>query len=556
MFTRCFPILVLATAFSTSALAGVTLTPNVKNGDVVHGEFTFKVAVESESLVTSVEFYVGGDLRDTDDSTPYEFTIDTLSEAQGDFEVTMAAYNKAGESAKKTIKVKIDNGLDKGIDHQLEMGNDALTNSKWDDAIWAARVALKINATDNRARIMMARANLGKGIIDLAEKYADDAVTAEPNNPTALNLLSSVHLQKAFTTYSRGGDKAEAVATIKASLIKAAEIRRKVLDQAVDSFGAVTDANRLAYCDVLMADSRYAKVIEELEVLSRKDYKNNDVANRLLYAQIRAGRFSQAATTFENIRKYGAHDGYGFGLKACFQAYFNDTRAALESEKEAILDDPGSIGVKTAQAYLALHRADTKTAANIMNALVNAQGHSPVVNYDVSALAFMVADYDMSRLRFETALLAEPASYDMMIERANQSIWFSLRSDIQDDADYAKRQRQLAGAFLEAALAARPESFEALTGLCTLAMLDGRKEDAMKFGKAATAAGPQYAAAQWAYCAALFDGNRRDEAKAASKKAAALDPKGLEGLPYPTSRSAWEYFFGKGRMPWIMTLGS
>ena len=212
--------------------------------------------------------------------------------------------------------------------------------------------------------------------------------------------------------------------------------------------------------------------------------------------------------------------------------------------------------MKTAQAYLALRRADTKTAANIMNSLSNSQGQSHVVNYNVSALAFFVADYDMSRDRFQTALLAEPTSYDTLIERANQSIWFSLRTDITDDADYAKRQRLLAGAFLEAALAARPESYEALTGLCCLAILDGRKEDAVKFGRAATSAGPEYASAQWAYCASLFDAKRSEEARAASKRAGVLDPKGLSGLPYPTGKSAWEYFYGKGRIPLLMAVGS
>ena len=138
MRTRCIPLLVLATAFSTSALAGVTLTPNVKNGDVISGEFLFKVAVQSESLVSSVEFYVGGDLRDTDDSTPYEFAVDTLNEVQGEFEVTIAAYNKAGESAKKTIKVKIENGIDKGIDLRR---------------CWRYPQQVKVGATHQRSRV-------------------------------------------------------------------------------------------------------------------------------------------------------------------------------------------------------------------------------------------------------------------------------------------------------------------------------------------------------------------------------------------------------------------
>lgn len=555
MRMRLLTFTAIGLALASVANAAVTVTPNVKDGDTISGEFTFKVGVESESLVTSVEFYVAGDLRDTDDSTPYEFTVDTLNEQQGTLEVTFAAYNQKGESAKKTLKVKIDNGLDKGAAFHIEQGMDALRNSKWDDATNSARIALKIDPNNNSARVLMARANLGKGVLDLAEKYAEDAAAAQPDDLDVMNLLTAVNLSKAFNTYSRGGDKAEAVAAIKSAMVKAAETRRKILTASIDSFGAVTDANRLAYCDLLIQAGRYSSVISELDGLFRKDMKNNDVANRLIYAEIRSGRLKQAAQALENAKKYGAQDGYGFGLRACFNAYLGDTSAALEAEKEAILNDPTGLGVKTAQAYLALRRSDTKTAANVLTALSNSQGHDPVVNTSVSALAFMVGDYDLSRDRFQTALLAEPACYDMLVERANQAIWFSMRTDLADDADYAKRQRALAGAFLDAALAARPESFEALTGMSTLALLDGRKEDAVRFGKAATAAGPEYAAAQWAYCAALFDSSRNDEAKVAAKKAALLDPKGLEGLPYPTAQTAWQYFYVKGRVPYLLAPG-
>jgi tetratricopeptide (TPR) repeat protein len=538
-----------------NVLAGVTINANVKEGDTISGDFTFRLTVESESLVSSCEFYVGNDLRETDDSTPYEFTIDTLAEQQGSISVTFAAYNKAGESSKKTFKLVIDNGFGMPIASHIERGNDALSHSKWDEAIAAGRVALKIDATSNAARILMARANLGKGVLDLAQKYAEDAYAAAPGDSAVQSLLSSVMLKKAFNTYSKGGDKSESIAIVKASLVKAAETRRAALQGAVDNFGPVDDSNRIKYCDVLLQAGRYSAIASELDPLFQKDMKNNSVANRYLYALLRGGKFTRAAQVLDSIKKYGAHDGYGFGLRSCYSAYFGDIRAALDAEKDAILDDPTSLGVRTAQAYLALRRADTKTANNILGNLMNAEGHNPVVNYDVCALAFLVGDYSSAQERFQTTMLAEPASYDALIERGNQSMYYSLRTDMQDDADYGKRQRALATAFFEAALAAKPESFEALTGMACAALLDGKKDEAVKFGRAAVAAGPEYAAAQWAYCAALFESGRSDDAKAAAKAAAKLDPKGLDGLSYPTPQSAWQYFYSKGRMPWLMDPG-
>lgn len=195
MRMRLLTFTAIGLALASVANAAVTVTPNVKDGDTISGEFTFKVGVESESLVTSVEFYVAGDLRDTDDSTPYEFTVDTLNEQQGTLEVTFAAYNQKGESAKKTLKVKIDNGLDKGAAFHIEQGMDALRNSKWDDATNSARIALKIDPNNNSARVLMARANLGKGVLDLAEKYAEDAAAAQPDDLDVMNLLTAVNLR-------------------------------------------------------------------------------------------------------------------------------------------------------------------------------------------------------------------------------------------------------------------------------------------------------------------------------------------------------------------------
>lgn len=544
-------------ALTACAQAKIDLTVNMKNGDTIAGETTFKVAVITESLVTSVEFYVGKDLRDTDESTPYEFTIDTLQESQGELEVTFAAYTKSGESVKKTYKLKIDNGLDKGAAFHVAQGEEALTTGKWDVAIEAARRALKIDGSNNPARVVMARANLGKGALDLAEKYSEDAAAAAPDNPTVLNLVCSVQLRKAFMSLNSGTSKMEAVEGLKAALVKAAETRRKVLDMAVDSFGEVTDANRLAFCDRLIAAGRYSRVISELDDRFRKDFKNNDIVSRLLFSQIRAGRVSQAAQTLENVRKYGGADGYVYGLRACFMAYTGQTELSKEAEKEAILDDPMSIGVKTAQAYLALRRGDTKTSASVLSGLNNSEGQSPVVNYGIASLAFMVSEFDMARAKFETALLAEPALWDMLVERGNQSVWFSLRTDMDTsiDPDFTKRQRALGAAFFEAARAARPESYEALTGLALVASMEGKKEDAVRLGKAATSAAPEYAAAQWAYAAALFDAGRREEAKVAVKKAEQLDRE-LEGKPYPTTVSAWGYFYGKGRVPIMLPPGS
>jgi len=148
----------------------VEISLNVKDGDTISGEVRFRATVKSDALVNQVEFYVGDDLRDTKSSVPYEFKLDTLdpNQAEGDIKLTFAAYTTSGDSAKKTLKLKIDNALGKGADFYVQQGQDLVTVGKFDEAITAARIALKVKPTENGAKLVMARAYLGKGVLDSA----------------------------------------------------------------------------------------------------------------------------------------------------------------------------------------------------------------------------------------------------------------------------------------------------------------------------------------------------------------------------------------------------
>ncbi|MEZ5162385.1 MAG: hypothetical protein R2688_01285 [Fimbriimonadaceae bacterium] len=64
-----------------------------------------------------------------------------------------------------------------------------MTSSKFDDAIQACRVALKIDGKNNKARMAMARANFGKGIYDVAQKFAEDVSADDPKNTEAFRTI-------------------------------------------------------------------------------------------------------------------------------------------------------------------------------------------------------------------------------------------------------------------------------------------------------------------------------------------------------------------------------
>jgi len=120
--------------------------------------------VDGLGIITQVEFYVGSDLRDADTSTPYEFKLDTLEVEDGELKVTFAAYTSDGKSTKKALSLTVDNGVSKGAEFHVQQGEEFLRNSKWDDAINAGRVALKAKKGFNPARMVLARAYMGKNV--------------------------------------------------------------------------------------------------------------------------------------------------------------------------------------------------------------------------------------------------------------------------------------------------------------------------------------------------------------------------------------------------------
>jgi hypothetical protein len=130
------------------------------------------------------------------------------------------------------------------------------------------------------------------------------------------------------------------------------------------------------------------------------------------------------------------------------------------------------------------------------------------------------------------------------LERFNQSVSYLLASN--PTGEERKYQIDFARAFAEGALEAKPDSFEALTALAVLAMLEQKWDEAIRFGQAATAAGPEYGAAHYTLAGAYFAAQMSNQGTAAMNEAAKCD-KYLDGIRAPKAEEAWRYFYRYGR---------
>lgn len=535
---------------AAAASASLKLNVNVKDGDKIAGVYVFRVTVESSQLVTQVEFYFGADLRDSDTSTPYEFKIDTVAEAEGPVDVRFVAYTDRGERAERRLRLTIDNEVGKGADFHVDRARELLAESKWDDAIVAGRTALKAKPGYGPARLVMARANFGKGVLDTAQKFAEDVINDDKGNVEARNLLSGIQLRRAFLTVGReGADKAETLNLIREAMKSAIDSRRAVLDEALDALGPVTDANRLQVADAAIRGGRYSRVIDALAGEFRRDPARPEVANRLLYSQIRAGRMRDAVSTMQLYSKGGRMDGVGHALAAMMHSRAGDDAKAMASEREAILADPMNLAVRTAQTWLALRRGNPGIIARMAEDLARDAGDRTEVNTYLAAVYFSTRQLDLSRDSFEKAVLAEPTNYDAFVERAHQSLAIALQAGVEDEAK--KAQYAVARAFFQAALTARPESFEALAGAAIAELLDGKIADALRMANAATAAGPEFAGGHFALAAVLAAQNQTAAANRSLLTAARLDAPNLQGRGIPSASEAWLYLYRHGRTPFI-----
>jgi len=497
----------------------VQVNVNAKTGETITGERTFRVTVTSKNAVTGVEFYFGNDLRDKDTSTPYQFTIDSLAENDGDAKLKFKAFTTEGESGEVSITVKIDNGASKGLDFHLAHGMEALQDGKYAEAATSGRIALKIDSKSTVAKVLVARAYLGLGTLDKAQKYAEDAVEASPNDQGAADILSTIKLRQAFRTMSAGSDHTEALNVIKEALTSAVETRRKFVDRAFDALTAPTGDDVVPYADAALADGRFAAAVSVLQPAFLKDNRRSDVGNRLAFALIRLGRNTEALQTLEGVKKNGAPDANTFGMLAVVNADLGNADESDSALKDALLADGEAPAVLSAQAYIALkyvrHKLvgkttltlnyddiggnDAQAKANSRAALRDAltqmeksHGESSITSYYRSALNNKLEEFQKGEDFFESAVLADPLNVDAYIEQGNRSLGTAQNG--KPTKEELDTRLGAARAYYNAALAGQPTSAAALAGLCVVATMEGKPDEAITWGQAAVKAQPTYAA--------------------------------------------------------------
>ena len=124
----------LASAFAQPK-SDATITVNLDDGATIKGIVKVVARVQSEKLVERVEFQVDGALREVDDSTPYEYEWDTVTDTEGERRLKIVAFLEGNRSVSKELRLVIDNGVGQGAPYHYEQARAAFADGKFDDAL-------------------------------------------------------------------------------------------------------------------------------------------------------------------------------------------------------------------------------------------------------------------------------------------------------------------------------------------------------------------------------------------------------------------------------------
>lgn len=561
---------------------GLDITVNVRDGDVIERERKFRVVATLEKQVSQVEFYVGDELRDSDTSIPYEFTIDPITENEGDVELRFVVYTEDGEAGRVAVKVRFDAGISKGAPFHVEQAERAISESKWDDAIISGRIAMRADPDNVRARILMSRAYVYKGVLDKAQQLAEDALGLDASNREAKDLLVYINLRRAFSAPAGGANSSAAFENMKKAIAAAATSRHEFLVGNLQALGAPTDENRIAYADAAMKAERYSLAISALTTAYSKK-PSAALANRLALAQARTAKYPEALATLRAAERDQVLDAYGYALRAMILAIGNDHVLAEEALTEAISNDPESAAVQIAQLWVAVLRGNVGNLSALTNAMLANHAGVPEASYYLGILHFRLGNPGAGTSTFREAILAEPGLHDLYLELANQAMvpFFSREVPSGDDAEKALATIDM---YLTAAQAVRPDGADVLTCRAIYYYLKGMPNESVSMARAATNAARTYAPAQYLassiYASAQVllrsriselqmggEDRRLDSQEAAElartqadyetvgrlsvetlTAAGEIDPR-LKGRPTPKIANAFNFFFGYGRMP-------
>jgi pentatricopeptide repeat protein len=422
--------------------------------------------------------------------------------------------------------------------------------SKWDEALQAARVALKADETSADAKVAMARAYMGRQEFDRSQQWAEDAMITAPSVQVH-ELLAVINADRAFSIISRSGDRGDALKNI-IQAMKAAVMQKKAsVDMQIKEAGPVTDANRLQVVDLLMQKHDYSAARRHLLDKFSEGTPDLKIGNRLIYATFRSGRIDEAFRLVELMRKKEVMNSTTFALDAALRAYYRHWDPAEAAIKDGGFDDANDPALISSAAYVALMQGDKAAASSQVRRMIDKNITDSAALYFTQTLMFFTGQYSAARDYFHKTIVKDPLTFESYIERGYEALAIVQNPPEGFDKDKPIVLEQ-ALSFFELAAEVKPDAAAALNGIALAKLYQGKGTEALSMAKAAVAAGPEFPWAHYTLAAAY---NATGDYRSAIKEVdegGRLDPRVLRGRNVPSTAEAYDYTYRYARIPLLV----
>ncbi|MDW8052462.1 MAG: Ig-like domain-containing protein [Armatimonadota bacterium] len=526
----------LAISAAAQTKPEATITVNLENGTTIKGLFKVVARVQSEKLVERVEFLVDGVLREVDESTPYEYEWDTLTDAEGERKLKVVAFLEGGKSVSKELKVVIDNGVALGAEHHYRLARDAFSEGKFETALYHARVAIKADSAHREARVLQIQTLLRLGRVAEADAAVEDLVRLFPDSIESQELRVATSLRRARDARNE-----------RALIREAIEARHKVNQMRLQAMGASNAPEAVLQRSLLrLAGGETAAVVDDLLSLSEREPSNPRYLNTLAYAYLQAGRLRDVIVITNTAIRRGATNDYTYAIRGLAAALLNDTREQERAFAEAEKIDKESKALLAARANLALLNRRPTAVGRLAAQAQAASDNTPQVAFLRYWSFVNNREYDRARDAFWRVLNLDPLMAEAYQLRGLQNLIDGLRPG---DEDLLKAARE----WFEIALVARPNYAPAQLGIALsyaleayVARRDGNRPDAETLQKAQDALNKVLETARdtaWAQVGASYiytELGKSLEADRAIRRAAELAPERITSLTPPEPARALE----------------
>ncbi len=526
----------IATCAHAQPKQEATISVNLENGATVKGTVKVVARVQTESLVERVEFSVDGALREVDDSTPYEYEWDTLTDTEGERTLKITALLEGGKSAVKELKVVIDNGVGLGVAHHYAQARDAFAEGRFEDALYHTRVALKADSAHRESRVLQIQTLLRLGraadaddaVEDLARLYPDSIETQELRVATSLRRARNARNEREL---------------LRNAIDAQHKINQMRLKTVADTQAPDAILNRTL---LQIAEGQASATINDLLQLVEREPNNPRYLNMLAYAYLHAGRWRDVIVITNTAIRRGVANDYTYAIRGLAAALLNDTREQERAFAEAEKIDKQSRALLAAQANLAMLGRRASTVGRLAAQAQGLSDNTPQVAFMRYWSFVNSREYDRAKDAFWRVMDLDPLMAEAYQLRGMLNLIDGLRPGEEDLLATARE-------WFEIALQARPNYAPAHLGIALSYALeayttkrDGNRPDAETLQRAEAALEKALETSRdtaWAQVGASYiytELRKVREADQAIRRAAQLDPNRVTSLTPPEPPRAME----------------